>query len=47
MQNINFKIIERITSEKLQDYIDKNHFSDKQALEIYQHHNKNHKKEMY
>lgn len=47
MQHINFKMIERMTSEQLQDYIDKNHFSDKQALEIYQHHNKNHKKEMY
>jgi len=46
MQNINFKIIERMTPEQLQDYIDKNHFSDTQALKIYQHHNKNHKNEM-
>ncbi|MEJ1268288.1 DNA-binding protein [Pantoea dispersa] len=46
MQDINFKIIERMTPEQLQDYIDKNHFSDTQALKIYQHHNKNHKKEM-
>lgn len=46
MQDINFKIIERMTPEQLQDYIDKNHFSDTQALKIYQHHNKNHKNEM-
>lgn len=46
MQDINFKTIERMTPEQLQDYIDKNHFTDKQALKIYQHHNKNHKNEI-
>jgi len=46
MQDINFKIIERMTPEQLQNYIDKHHFTDNQALKIYQHHNKNHKKEM-
>lgn len=46
MKNIDFKMIERMTSEQLQNYIDKNNFTDKQCLEIYQHHNKNHKKEM-
>ena len=44
MKNIDFKMIERMTSEQLQNYIDKNKFTDKQCLEIYQHHNKNQKK---